>query len=42
MRNYAFGILIDGQGAQIYRLARNNATINALASAGRATRSTAA
>ena len=31
VRNYAFGILIDGQGAQIYRLARNNATINALA-----------
>jgi len=36
VRNYAFGILIDGQGAQIYRLARNNATINALASRVRA------
>ncbi|HUQ12827.1 MAG TPA: CHAT domain-containing protein [Novosphingobium sp.] len=31
VRNYAFGILVDGQGAQIYRIARNNATINGLA-----------
>jgi CHAT domain-containing protein/tetratricopeptide (TPR) repeat protein len=31
VRNYAFGILIDGDGAQIYRVARNNATIDALA-----------
>jgi CHAT domain-containing protein len=31
VRNYAFGILIDGEGAQIYRIARNNATIDALA-----------
>jgi CHAT domain-containing protein len=31
VRNYAFGILIDGEGAQIYRVARNNATIDALA-----------
>ena len=31
VRNYAFGILIDGDGAQIYRVARNNATVNALA-----------
>ena len=31
IRNYAFGILIDEQGAQIYRIARNNSTINALA-----------
>jgi tetratricopeptide (TPR) repeat protein len=31
VRNYAFGILIDGDGAQIYRVARNNATLDALA-----------
>ena len=31
VRTYAFGILIDGQGAQIYRVARNNDTIDALA-----------
>lgn len=31
VRNYAFGILIDGNGAQIYRVARNNATLDALA-----------
>jgi len=31
VRNFAFGILIDGQGAQIYRLAVNNASINKLA-----------
>ena len=31
VRNYAFGILIDGEGAQIYRVARNNATLDALA-----------
>ncbi|MCA1661062.1 MAG: CHAT domain-containing protein [Novosphingobium sp.] len=31
VRTYAFGILIDGEGAQIYRVARNNETIDALA-----------
>ncbi len=31
VRNYAFGILIDGEGAQIYRVARNNTTLDALA-----------
>ena len=31
VRNYAFGILIDGEGAQIYRVARNNATLDSLA-----------
>ena len=36
VRNYAFGILIDGDGAQIYRVARNNATIDALANRTRA------
>ena len=36
VRNYAFGILIDGDGAQIYRVARNNATLDALANRTRA------
>ncbi|MDP3674077.1 MAG: CHAT domain-containing protein [Novosphingobium sp.] len=36
VRNYAFGILIDGNGAQIYRVARNNATLDALANRTRA------
>jgi CHAT domain-containing protein len=31
VRTYAFGILIDGEGAQIYRVARNNDTLDALA-----------
>ncbi len=31
VRNFAFGILIDGQGAQIYRLAVSNARVNKLA-----------
>jgi CHAT domain-containing protein len=31
VRNYAFGILVDAAGAQIYRVARNNATLNGLA-----------
>jgi CHAT domain-containing protein/tetratricopeptide (TPR) repeat protein len=36
VRNYAFGILIDNNGAQIYRVARNNATIDGLAERTRA------
>jgi len=36
VRSYAFGILIDAAGAQIYRVARNNATIDALANRTRA------